>query len=251
MEIIAQIKGLIKHFFSKPALRAVLSHAIETGEASVAIDNKAIIESFKANSENTFLVSFPRTGSHWLRMLMELYFGRPSLVRVFYYSKRKDYLTLHTHDLELDVERTNVIYLYRDPVDTIYSQLWYHKEDIYQPKRIAYWGDLYGRHLDKWLHQETFTDLKTVVRYERLKVDMLREFSKICTHFKIVLDEKRLKITAAMVSKENVKEKTPHDPQVIDLTGDYTEHRQRFRTEHGEFVWQFVLNGREYLRQYF
>ena len=30
-----------------------------------------------------FLVSFPRTGSHWLRMLMELYFDKPSLTRSF------------------------------------------------------------------------------------------------------------------------------------------------------------------------
>ena len=116
---------------------------------SIAINNNKIIEKFSANHQNTFLVSFPRTGSHWLRMMMELYFERPSLVRIFYYPERKAYLTLHTHDLNLDVERSNVIYLYRDPVDTIYSQLQYHKEDIYDQERIAFWSDFYGRHLDK------------------------------------------------------------------------------------------------------
>lgn len=221
------------------------------GDGSISINDKSVIEMFIANPDNTFLVSFPRTGSHWLRMLMELYFGRPSLVRVFYYPERNDYLTLHTHDLELDVERPNVIYLYRDPVDTIYSQLQYQKEDINDRERIAYWSDLYGRHLDKWLHQEAFTQRKTVVRYERLKANMLEEFSKICEHFNSTLDVEHLEAAAAQASKERVKEKTPHDPQVINLAQEYAAGRQRFRAEHGEFVWQVLLHGREHLRQDF
>ena len=94
-------------------------------EGSMQISDQTIIDKFIANPDNTFLVSFPRTGSHWLRMLTELYFGRPSLVRVFYYSERQDFLMLHAHDLELDVERLRVIYLYRHPVETIFSQLYY------------------------------------------------------------------------------------------------------------------------------
>ncbi len=90
-----------------------------------------------------------------------------------------------------------------------------------------------------------------MVRYERLKADLLREFSKICAHFDTALDAEHLKSVAARVSKEKVKEKTPHDPQVINLTKKYTEDRQRFRAEQGEFVWQVLLNGRKRLRQYF
>ena len=220
-------------------------------KGSAAITDEFILSSFKSNPDNTFLVSFPRTGSHWLRMLMELYFERPSLVRVFYYPERMDYLTLHTHDLELDVERSHVIYLYRDAVDTIYSQLQYHEEDIDDQERIAHWADLYGRHLDKWLHKEAFTERKTVLRYERLKEDLIEEFRKVCNHFDSPLDPERLEAVAERVSKERVNEKTTHDPQVMNLTQTYEEERQRFRKEHDEFVWQVVLDGREHLRQDF
>jgi hypothetical protein len=218
---------------------------------SVAIKDNDVIESFRADLDNTFLVSFPRTGSHWLRMLMELYFERPSLVRVFYYPERIDYLTLHTHDLDLDVERSHVIYLYRDPVDTVYSQLQYHQEDVNDRERIGHWADLYGRQLDKWLHQETFTKRKTVLRYEGLKRDIIEEFRKVCKHFDTTLDVERIKVAADRVSKERVKEKTRHDPRVMNLTQTYEEQRRQFHAEHGQFGWQVVFNGREHLRRYF
>ena len=215
------------------------------------IDTFWKIVRFKANPGNTYLVSFPRTGSHWLRMLMELYFERPSLVRVFYYPERTDYLTRHTHDVELDVERSHVIYLYRKPVDTIYSQLQYHEEDIDNQERIAHWSNLYGRHLDKWLHQETFTQRKTILLYEGLKADLTEEFRNVCRHFDSTLDLERPEAVAERVSKERVKEKTAHDPQVMNLSQIYEEERRRFREEHGEFVWQVVLDGKEHLRQDF
>lgn len=217
----------------------------------MAVSDPQVIASFVANPDNTFLVSFPRTGSHWLRMIMELYFGRPSLVRVFYYPRRRDYLTLHTHDLELDVQRTHVIYLYRDPIDTIYSQLHYHREPMGQRDRIAYWTELYGRHLDKWLCRETFTQQKTVVRYERLMDNTAEEFSKICHHFGAPLQSIQLQQATAKVTKEDVKRKTPHDTQVVDLAPLYKEGRDRFRAEHGSFVWQTILDGRGHLQQHF
>jgi hypothetical protein len=182
---------------------------------------------------------------------MELYFGRPSLVRIFYYPERHDYLTLHTHDLELDVERDSVIYLYRDAVDTIYSQLRYHKEEITNRERIAYWSDLYGRHLDKWLYQEEFTKLKTIVRYERFKIAAHDEYRKICDHFDEPFEKERLESVMIQVSKEHVQEKTLHDQKVINLTKKYTEERNQFYDKQGEFVWQVLLKGREHLRKDF
>lgn len=233
-----KIKCLLKRILKRKA----------SGDVSINIKDQHIIEAFTGNPDNTFLVSFPRTGSHWLRMLMELYFERPSLVRVFYYPERKDYLTLHTHDLELDVVRTHVIYLYRNPVDTIYSQLRYHKEDTDDRERIIYWSDLYGRHLDKWLHRERFTTHKTVVTYEGLKQDLTTEFAKITQHFGQSLDEARLEEAVKQVTKDNVKQKVKDDPQVIQMGDEYEKQRQRFRADFSDLVWQVLLNDREYLR---
>lgn len=209
------------------------------------------IRRFKADPENTFLVSFPRTGSHWLRMMMELYFGRPSLVRIFYFPERTDYLTYHTHDLDLDVSCRRVIYLYRDPVETIFSQLRYHQEAPDDRQRVVYWSDLYGRHLDKWLHQETFTRQKTILRYDRLKDNLPAEFGKVCAHFGLPVDEARLQWVAEQVSKDHVAQKTTHDPRVIARSQNYAAERQAFREQQGELVWRTLLTGRPHLKHDF
>jgi len=218
------------------------------GEASIAVSDRELIEAFAADPENTFLVSFPRTGSHWLRMLMEVYFGRPSLVRVFYYPERRDYLTLHTHDLELDLERTNVMYLYRDPVATIFSQLCYHGEPLDDRSRIRHWSELYGRHLDQWLYRERFTKRKTVLTYEGMKRDLAHEFAKVTQHFGEQLDEARLTKAASFVTKNEVRRKTRHDTQVVQAGPDYDGARLEFREKQGTLVWHATTRGRPDLR---
>lgn len=215
---------------------------------SVSVDDAQVIQAFVENPASPFLVSFPRTGSHWLRMVMELYFERPSLVRVFYYPKRRDYLTLHTHDMDLEVERLNVIYLYREPVDTTYSQMSYEKDDLEDPARIRHWSGLYGRHLEKWLYTETFTARKTVIRYDRLRDTPEPEFAKICAHFGQTLDSNQLAEAMSRVTKEKVKEKTPHDPSVITLGASYEDTRHAFREKNAALVWETVLEGRARLR---
>ena len=216
--------------------------------ASVSVDDAQVIQAFVDNPANPFLVSFPRTGSHWLRMVMELYFERPSLVRVFYYPDRKDYLTLHTHDMDLDVARQSVIYLYREPVDTVYSQMSYEKDDLDDPGRIRHWSSLYGRHLEKWLFTETFTARKTVIRYDRLRDTPEAEFARICAHFGQTLDADRLVEALEGVTREKVREKTPHDPGVIRLGSGYEDTRRAFRQRHAGLVWETILEGRARLR---
>ena len=98
-------------------------------DGSVSVDDPEVIKSFTDNPDFPYLVSFSRTGSHWLRMIMELYFEKPSLVRAFYFKDANDFTCYHTHDMDLELRRENVIYLYRNPVETVYSQLCYYKED--------------------------------------------------------------------------------------------------------------------------
>jgi len=231
-------------------VKALLGKLLGDGRRSdsALLRDRLALDDFVSCPGNTFLVSFPRTGSHWLRMLMELYFGRPSLTRAFYYPDRTDYLTLHTHDLDLKVKRSHVIYLYRDPVDTIYSQMQYHSEDSSNRARIIHWADLYGRHLDKWLHWETFAQWKTVLRYGRLKTHMTEEFPKVCEHFGEELDPQRLTEVANRVTRDQVRERTLHDPKVVNASRAYEDGRVRFRAESCTLVWEALLDGREHLR---
>ena len=82
-------------------------------------------KTFLENQNNTVMVSFPRCGSHWIRMMVELYFNQPTLSRNFFFPDRTDYILLATHDLELNIRRDSVLYLYRDPVAVVFSQINY------------------------------------------------------------------------------------------------------------------------------
>jgi hypothetical protein len=175
-----------------------------------------------------YLVSFPRTGSHWLRMIMELYFETPSLVRIFYFKQATRFTCYHRHDEELDIIRQNVLYLYRHPVDTVYSQLNYYREDPFAAGRVEHWATLYGRHLHKWLLTDTFTAKKTVLTYEGMKRDLAGEFARVCAHFGASLDRPRLEEAARRVTREEVKNRTLHDPQVVNLSERYAQIKETF-----------------------
>jgi hypothetical protein len=233
------------------AITKLLSEEGSSMDSSVVMTDRCVIDAFVSNAQNPFLVSFPRTGSHWLRMLMELYFVRPSLVRVFYCHDKSDYLTLHTHDDDLNVVRDRVVYLYRDPVNTVFSQLKYYKEHEDNVARIAYWSDLYGRHLYKWLHEESFTMKKTIVRYEMLKKSLPEEFKLITEFFGEDLDLVRLHNASSRVTKQEVKRKTTDDEQVINLAADYGAERETFRQRHADLVWERLINNRSQLLGYF
>jgi hypothetical protein len=215
------------------------------------IKNQAVIGKFTDDPDNTFLISYPRTGSHWLRIIMELYFERPSLNRVFYYHKCKDYLTLHSHDFDLDVERSKVIYLYRNPTDTIYSLLNYYKEPWDSRDRIIHLSDSYGRHLDKWLHSERFTKQKTILTYEGMKQDIAAEFTKVTEHFGQELDKTRLEKVIAQITREEVKRKTKFDSKVVQLRPEYDISRDKFQKMYKTLVWNNLTKERPHLLKYF
>lgn len=211
-------------------------------DASIKVSDARLIAAYVDNPDFPFLVSFPRTGSHWLRMMMELYFEKPSLVRIFYFRDSKDFTCYHTHDEDLQVgNRRDVIYLYRDPIDTVYSQLKYYKEDVTETARIDAWAILYGRHLKKWLYDEISTTKKTVLRYEGLKADLPNEFGKITDHFGVELDKGRLENISEQVSKSALKKKTAHDKQVVNLDPTYVDEREQFRANMGRRVRDAVL----------
>ena len=203
----------------------------------IHVTDPKILDCFLKNPNFPWLISFPRTGSHWLRMIMELYFEKPSLRRVFFYPDAKDFTCYHWHDVDLATENIkSVIYLYRHPVDTIFSQLRYHKEDARDVERVRHWSVAYARHLSKWLFEESFSARKTIVRYEGLREDPYSEFSKICGHFDQQLDSGRLEQALSRVSKDDLKRKTADDQQVVNLSQEYEIERAAFRTDYGPVV---------------
>ncbi len=219
------------------------------------VDSASISKQYVDHAYNTpefpFLISFPRTGSHWLRMLMELYFEKPSLTRSFYYHDAKEFTCLHHHDVELKLFRSNVLYLYREPTATIYSQLKYYKEDINNLHRIKYWAILYGLHLEKYLINDDFTKSKTVITYQGLTNNISEEFKKICDYFNEPFDEKKLETVISKVDKQKLKEKTKHDEQVVNLSNNYAEKKVEFVNNYSEFIHNTIYSINPKLKNIF
>jgi len=217
------------------------TNIINNGESSIQL-YQDVIEKFTVNPDFPYLISFPRTGSHWLRMMMELYFEKPSLVRLFYYKDSRDFTCYHRHDTELDIQRKNVIYLYRYPVDTIYSQLNYYKENTSDTDRINHWTTLYAKHLSKWLLEETFTTKKTIITYEGLKTNLDNEFAKVCSHFDKPFIKEKLEAASLIVTKQEVKKRTVHDPQVINLANEYEKNKKIFVDRFSEHIMNSIFS---------
>jgi len=212
-------------------------------DASFKITDKKLVSSFTDDPEFPFLVSFPRTGSHWLRLLMELYLEKPALVRAFYYKDAMDFTCYHHHDENLELSgRKNVIYLYRNPVDTVYSQMCYYNQKIDDEARIQEWSNLYGRHLKKWLVDEKSLVKKTILTYEGLNSDLHNEFSKLLAHFGETLDQERLDDVARQVSKSSLKKKTMHDKQVVNTSEAYSEQRGEFRLKYATLIFSRIYD---------
>lgn len=215
-------------------------------DSSIQVPN-AEVDKITADPAFPFLISFPRTGSHWLRMVMELYFQVPALVRIFYYKDAQEFTCCHRHDEDLKLSRQNVIYLYRHPVDTIYSQMNYYKEDSRDTARVNYWADLYARHLKKWLLDETFTVKKTVLSYEGMKKDFDSQFERVCRHLSRPFDPAALHAILPKITKTEVKEKTLHDPQVINTTNDYPDQRSTFKAQYTAAIMDILNNTSPHL----
>lgn len=217
---------------------------------SEGIFDPAVIEEFAQNPDNTYLVSFPRTGSHWLRALIELGLGKPTLTRVLYLIGRTDYVLLHDHDDDMVLRRRDVIYLYRDPVETVFSQMSY-REDAIDDEAVFHCTEAYGRHLERWILQDTWTTRKTFVTYEGLQTDVLSEMTKVANHLGLPANPVKIARAARRATRQNIAERSAWNPKVIRLSPDYEILRRQFRERYSGLVWRTLLLGRDGLRPFF
>ncbi len=210
---------------------------------STQIRDTEIIDRCVSDPNFPYLVSFPRTGSHWLRLIMELYFEKPALIRSFYYKDALEFTCFHQHDFDLKLKRNRVIYLFRDPVHTVFSQLKYYKEDYTDTELISYWAMQYRKHLVKWLIEEKFTNEKLVLRYEDLSKSLEICFKSLSAFIGVDYDNSKLKRANYKVTKNEVKNRTPHDPQVVDVSGSYKRDRCEFSQDFTELVLDTVCGN--------
>jgi hypothetical protein len=184
---------------------------------------------------------------------MELYFDRPRLREgrpTFLDSSRKDWMWFHDHDWDLDVDLNGILYLYRDPVDTIFSLLnhqinssrnkWFfgNRKKVYQNFKQHEIDNLcrtYRLNIDKWLAPGR---AKTILSYEKFTKNYTAEFSQICAHFDQPLDEERCKKAFLTVTKESLIKITGDTPGAGShmLKEDYAKQRSCFQEQWSEHI---------------
>jgi hypothetical protein len=209
-------------------------------------------KAFFAQRDPPHLMAFPRTGSHWLRMMMEIAFELPSLKRVFLLKHGPKYLLYHTHDLLLKERPQNVIYLWRDPVDVVYSHIAYKKEGFENVLAITAEACRYGQHLNKWMVKDDFTTKKTVIRYEEMKEDAPAVLERVAEHLGIAFDRKKAEDAAKRTTRKVVSDLTQDDDKIVCIAENYAEERLAFRKQHEDLIWEHVQTCAEWpeLAQY-
>jgi hypothetical protein len=193
---------------------------------------------YLANPENPVLISLGRTGNHWLRFMIEVVTGRPTLRHTMLHDDSDDFLLIQDHDWNLDLVRENVIYLYRrSVVDAVYSYVSNPNGTTRDVRQILPRAGYYARHMARWILDERFTKRKTIITYEDMQRDSLSVIVKVTDH----LDVKVNLALAALVAKVSTKERIhaaskKWSPGLVPTSAAYQNSRERFRLEWGDKI---------------
>lgn len=207
------------------------------------------IKKIQYDFEIPALVSFPRSGSHYLMILMELYFDQSNMNVSFFDKEEAKFC--HTHDTLLNTRKKEAIYLYRKDVCSVMFSHFY-LQDIDAGKNPEIFEDkvlLYGAHLDKWLFNEKFTEKKAIVCYEELFNNPKTEFSKICKFFgKRIASKKFQDCVEQVKDKGYVKSLITYDKTIMKSVNDpdYENKREIFRTTYKDKIYEMLSNYKYY-----
>ena len=188
-------------------------------------------------------VSYPRSGAHWLNCVMELYFDRPRLREgrvTFLDSSRDDWMWFHDHDSDLSVSHDNVLYLYRDPEDVIYSYLKAERSK-FNERTVDEIARELRAHYTKYLGPNGVA--RSVIRYESCRSDLGSQFEIICDFFGESLDRARLDEVSARVTRDSIVERANEGRKREDqymnrkmLSSKYEKDRDGFRADFGDRI---------------
>ena len=131
-----------------------------------------------------YLVSFPRSGRNWLCLLLDVYNGGPVFNNRLNNPENPDVLMDfkgrydHDHKANKNIPG-RILYLYRNPVDVIFSMLNYMNVWVKQDKlltnteqRVVAWSNRWKNHMNKWYYNtpDSCSD-KCIISYEDLVTD--------------------------------------------------------------------------------
>jgi hypothetical protein len=205
--------------------------------ASVLTMSKPTRNVPKKHSSLPLWVSYPRSGSRWVK-----------LVTATYYGKAGGSLYVHDHDrsVNLSLPHENILYLYRNPDNVVFSLM--RAESIKNTdENVAKEARRVRDHYAKY-----FAASKQLIRYERFQQDFAAEFAKVALFFtgKPDFDKEILGKCLKCADKplQMGGKQTAYFNKGILLPG-YEKERQLFREKFGDLVWRTAVPPE--LRQHF
>ncbi len=243
----AKSTGSIKH--SQLAMSSPQGRLNSRNGTSRNAHDRKNAESFDSGMEHLpVLISYPGSGGNWLNALMELYFKRPgwrksSLPCLSNSDIRTDFMWIHDHDRYADLllPHKNVLYIYKDPCDVIFSLLTAEHEAITTQlvaREIYRLSEHYRKYfVNGWSH--------TVIQYEKLKMDLPGEFKKILAWFDLPCEvnvEELYRCGQMIQKKECIREEIDrwYFNQHL-LPEDHERQNRAFRSQYKEIIYESVI----------
>ncbi|XP_046291820.1 sulfotransferase 6B1-like [Marmota monax] len=199
------------------------------------------LDSFDAREDDVFLVSYPKSGTHWVAEVIEnipnakititspIELGDISKFdELKTYSKRRVIPTHLSYDMlpvDIKQKQCKVIYIIRNPKDTAVSLFHYYRDNPNLPY-IETWaaflelflrGDVvYGSWFDHVLSwEEHKNDNVLIIFYEEMKKDFFKSLKKITTFLGMHVNDSEINNIAWKTSFSEMKNNTvkeSHDP---------------------------------------
>jgi len=183
------------------------------------------------------LISYPRTGSHWFRILMEMYLREPSAVQSFFHPPDavKSIWGFHIHHRIIAEPHPsegpiaglkNAIYLYRSPLNTVFSQMKYHgaipsdwdgmPNDHILTEMKKYKQEYYN-HLDFYLNNKSNISNIHYIKYEDLQSAPSETFEACMNFLNRQWDPHIFHQIYLRCDKTLTKKLTPHDNSAVNI----------------------------------
>lgn len=191
-----------------------------------------------AGPEVPYLVSFPRCGSHWLRIMLEKLTDRPCLCRSFLPHPEPHWLLIHQHDefcKTRPAPQRRVLVLYRRPEDVVFSKVEY--DGTLWRLGVPRVMESYHRWIEKWVKNWDLHGVTATLKYADL---WTRPAVALNIAVQMLTGQATSPIRAMEVAKATtkdlVRELTGHDPKVIGT--------RRGRKKEFLEVWGATIRGR-------
>lgn len=200
-------------------------------------------QDYLADQNHPVLVSFPRTGSHWVRLLVEEATGSPTLPRPLVASGT-DYVLTHHHDPGLRLKHRTVVYLYRRDVSaTVFSLLALTHGRVVDTSRMDKYAREYAMHMRRWLLSGPIARRKMVMVYEKLAHHTARWLRRLLRFLGRKVPPGAVDAAVLAATKERMRGiSLEWSTGVVHVGEHYDADRVAFEEEHGGHVRRTFLS---------